>query len=75
MTRYNFNYETKEEEKMKAITSFNGNVEVVNLPDNAKNWTKLDSPSESESTNTSKRQDNWEKALTPNIIKNKKLRT
>jgi hypothetical protein len=60
---------------MKAITSINGNVEVVNLPDNAKNWTKLDSPSESESTNTSKRQDNWEKALTPNIIKNKKLRT
>mgnify|MGYP003141341169 FL=1 len=60
---------------MKAITSINGNVEVVKLPDSARNWTKLDSPSESESTNTSKRQDNWEKALTPNIVKNKKLRT
>lgn len=60
---------------MKAITSINGTVEVVNLPDNANNWTKLDSPSEAESNNTSKRQDNWEKALTPNIVKNKKLRT
>ncbi len=60
---------------MKAITSINGNVEVVNLPDNARNWTKLDSPSESESTSTSKRQDNWEKALTPHVVKSKKLRT
>tara|TARA_R100001224_G_scaffold98989_2_gene69521 strand:+ start:220 stop:402 length:183 start_codon:yes stop_codon:yes gene_type:complete len=60
---------------MKAITSINGNVEVVNLPDNARNWTKLDSPSESESTSASKRQDSWDKALTPNIVKSKKLRT
>ena len=60
---------------MKAITSINGNVEVVNLPDNARNWTKLDSPSEAESTSTSKRQDSWEKALTPHVVKNKKLRT
>ena len=60
---------------MKAITSINGNVEVVNLPDNARNWTKLDSPSEAESTSTSKRQDSWEKALTPHVVKSKKFRT
>jgi len=60
---------------MKAITSINGNVEVVKLPDNARNWTKVDSPSESESTSTSKRQDSWEKALTPHVVKSKKFRT
>ena len=60
---------------MKAITSINGNIELVKLPDSARNWTKVDSPSEAESSNTSKRQDNWEKALTPNIVKRKKLRT
>tara|TARA_Y100001970_G_C13967216_1_gene716244 strand:+ start:646 stop:828 length:183 start_codon:yes stop_codon:yes gene_type:complete len=60
---------------MKAITSINGNVEVVELPDNARNWTKLDSPSEAESTSASKRQDSWEKALTPHVVKSKKFKT
>ena len=60
---------------MKAITSINGNVEVIELPSNARNWTKLDSPSEVENTNNSKRQDSWWKALTPNVVKSKKVKT
>ena len=55
---------------MKAITIVNGNVELVDIPDRAKSWTKLDSPSLTE--NQSLRQDNWNAALTRCIIKAKK---
>jgi len=57
---------------MKAITIVNGNVELVDIPDRARNWTKLDSPSLTESPNQSLRQDNWSAALTRCIIKAKK---
>ena len=57
---------------MKAITIVNGNVELVDIPDRARNWTKLDSPSLTESPNQSLRQDNWNAALTRCIIKAKK---
>ena len=56
---------------MKATTSINGNVVLVNLPESARNWTKLDSPSETENSNNSVRQDSAHKALTPRIIKKK----
>ena len=56
---------------VKATTSINGNVVSVNLPEGARNWTKLDSPSETENSNNSVRQDSVHKALTPRIIKKK----
>jgi len=56
---------------VKASTSINGNVVLVNLPEGARNWTKLDSPSETENSKNSVRQDSEHKALTPRIIKKK----
>jgi len=56
---------------MKAITIVNGNVELVDIPDRARNWTKLDSPSVTENPSQSLRQDNWNAALTRCIIKAK----
>ena len=56
---------------MKAITIVNGNVELVDIPDKARSWTKLESPSVTESPNQSLRQDNWNGGLTRCIIKAK----
>ena len=56
---------------MKAITIVNGNVELVDIPDKARSWTKLDSPSLTENPNQSLRQDSWRGGLTRCIIKAK----
>ena len=57
---------------MKAITIINGNVELVDIPDKARSWTRIESPSLAENPNQSLRQDSWHGSLTRCIIKAKK---